>query len=94
MGAAASVKGMDREALAAEAERYRVPAAGCATIREHDIDGATALELAQLSDDRRYVCVKFAVAGLRGGGEPGPGEQGQDDARQVHQVGKDICIYI
>ena len=26
MGAAASVKGMDREALAAEAERYRVPA--------------------------------------------------------------------
>ena len=32
------------------------------------------------------------MAGLRGGGEPGPGEQGQDDARQGHQVGGDICI--
>ena len=32
------------------------------------------------------------MAGLRGGGEPGPGEQGQDDARQVHQVGGDMFI--
>ena len=29
-----------------------------------------------------------ALAGLRGGGEPGPGEQGQDDARQGHQGGR------
>ena len=77
MGAAASVKGMDREALAAEAERYRVPAAVCATIREHDIDGATALELAQLPDAELATQAQ-EMAQIRAGLLPNGGRAGGD----------------
>ena len=50
MGAVTSVEAMDQETLAAEAERAGVPDVVCAKIR-NDIDGATALEYAQLSED-------------------------------------------
>ena len=51
MGAAASLQTMDRDALAAAAERYRVPAAVCAKILENDIDGAAAFEYSQLPEE-------------------------------------------
>ena len=58
MGSAASVERMDREALAAEAERNRFPAAVCAKIIEKDIDGATALEYADLPEDDMTALAK------------------------------------
>ena len=58
MGSAASVERMDREALAAEAERNRFPAAVCAKIVEKDIDGATALAYADLPEDDMTALAK------------------------------------
>ena len=58
MGAAASVKDMDRTALAAEAERADVHPAVCAKIRDEHIDGQTALEYKQLSEDDATALAK------------------------------------
>ena len=58
MGAAASLQTMDRDALAAAAERYRVPAAVCAKILENDIDGAAAFEYSQLPEEEMNELAK------------------------------------
>ena len=58
MGAAASMKYMDRTALAAEAERADVHPAVCAKIRDEHIDGQTALEYKQLSEDDATALAK------------------------------------
>ena len=58
MGAAASVKDMDRTALAAEAERADVHPDVCAKIRAERIDGAAAFEYSQLPEEEMNELAK------------------------------------